>query len=649
MSARSLLLILKNAVDGLKKEYGEVPQTRITTTNVHCCLLCKTIEDILTHQLLDNPLSEALTASLSNALQNSGSATAFAAYTRKKSGKKVGSSFWKYVSNLDECLPNTSYVIENISGRTLNNRARGRMFIRFALNESSLHDFLCALAWNRDLTAKYYKETSLMMSDDYLDEFLSLLNDLNHFQFTLSLQEPNLDSPSYWDAILPMATRFEKRNSDLRVSKMNSEEMKYPSAVSSVGVKKKRKKTALKRKKSQVSSISEMTTTNGNLREKEISKIEEAVNGEDDIDTNSNHEPNSPNSVSLTDSSSSADEDDNAENDDNSIDDSDTSHDASPYDSPDTSHPRTTSNHSLAAEGRQLDSSGVGSEVGNNSDSGGYSLSLVSPGSPPVNSIGVSLHNTKRGSLDDKILKRKQRIKQIQMELARLQGKEIKEEDLCFMHTNNNQHQPSTTTDSFLPTTPTTNLANELKSSPYGVSSPKTTSPRQTSPNDLPRNSPEDTTTHNNHNPQTPPNDFLRDSPDDTGHNRNDGSPPTENMASQRPHSFTQPSPIPPSRTSIPSYSSRSLSPSSSSPVDKKRQLTRKPPAHYPPAMRAEQTAEPQNIYDHDGYVLMEPFPHFAPKKPKKKTKNSHKKTQIQPPQSRNCLQRHHHQQQQQP
>jgi hypothetical protein len=86
---------------------------------------------------------------------------------------------WKYLENLDQCLPGTTGTLQSGSRRTRvrlscvsccvsspavcvcvdtvrqygdSDYARVRLFVRLALNERALSEYLSALAWNQPLT-----------------------------------------------------------------------------------------------------------------------------------------------------------------------------------------------------------------------------------------------------------------------------------------------------------------------------------------------------------------------------------------------------------------------------------------------------------------------------------------------------------------
>lgn len=85
---------------------------------------------------------------------------------------------WKYLENLDQCLPGTTGTLQSGNHRTHtrvscvscyvltvcvvcvdtvrqygdSDYARVRLFIRLALNERALSEYLSALAWNQSLT-----------------------------------------------------------------------------------------------------------------------------------------------------------------------------------------------------------------------------------------------------------------------------------------------------------------------------------------------------------------------------------------------------------------------------------------------------------------------------------------------------------------
>ena len=59
---------------------------------------------------------------------------------------------YDYIQNLPKCLPHSPKIVEQSKqlGKTV--VGRGRVFIRLALNEGSLAEYVNALMWNKPLT-----------------------------------------------------------------------------------------------------------------------------------------------------------------------------------------------------------------------------------------------------------------------------------------------------------------------------------------------------------------------------------------------------------------------------------------------------------------------------------------------------------------
>ncbi len=59
---------------------------------------------------------------------------------------------WDYLQHLPRCLPDGSNIVEWSKSSYKTAIGRTRIFIRIALNENALSDYLGALAWNQEIT-----------------------------------------------------------------------------------------------------------------------------------------------------------------------------------------------------------------------------------------------------------------------------------------------------------------------------------------------------------------------------------------------------------------------------------------------------------------------------------------------------------------
>tara|TARA_R110002050_G_scaffold42687_5_gene102637 strand:+ start:254 stop:874 length:621 start_codon:yes stop_codon:yes gene_type:complete len=152
----------------------------------HAARLCYTLEKILSHGLRDTAVF----------------------------GKTY---FWNYVKNLNVCLPSTSSTLESIRDMTSSTCGRGRLFLRMALNERALADYMSALVWNASLTEKHYKPFALLQREEDASIFLLLLENLNKVEFSLATPDPALDNPEYWTNLsLQPASHISRQNESMR-------------------------------------------------------------------------------------------------------------------------------------------------------------------------------------------------------------------------------------------------------------------------------------------------------------------------------------------------------------------------------------------------------------------------------------------------
>jgi len=111
----------------------------------------------------------------------------------------VKGSFWQVIEKLPDSLPGTEKLVKQVSSLSKHSIARGRIFIRTSLNESSIQPHLSALMWNQDVMFQFYEENALMRNEEQCSTLLMLLEPLNTIQFKLTFKEKDLDKPSYWE------------------------------------------------------------------------------------------------------------------------------------------------------------------------------------------------------------------------------------------------------------------------------------------------------------------------------------------------------------------------------------------------------------------------------------------------------------------
>jgi hypothetical protein len=168
---KDLLESLKTSISNLVQEVcnGIQSDSVLIDDNANVKLICYLIEKILLH----------------------GVKTSFFGATRE----------WKYLEHLNQCLPGTDAFLHQVRALGNSDCARTRLFIRLALNENSLGDYLSALAWNAETTEAHYKNGALMKEIEYRDTFLLLLEGLKKFQFGLCVKDRLLERQEYWGIV----------------------------------------------------------------------------------------------------------------------------------------------------------------------------------------------------------------------------------------------------------------------------------------------------------------------------------------------------------------------------------------------------------------------------------------------------------------
>jgi len=106
---------------------------------------------------------------------------------------------WDFLQNLPKCMPGTTEIVELAKDCSKTSLGRGRVFIRLALNEGSLGDFISALCFSSDILKSYYKDSALIRNTEFSNLFQSLLSALAHIQFSLVVKDKDLEKPNYWE------------------------------------------------------------------------------------------------------------------------------------------------------------------------------------------------------------------------------------------------------------------------------------------------------------------------------------------------------------------------------------------------------------------------------------------------------------------
>eukprot|EP00002_Diphylleia_rotans_P035445 TRINITY_DN7732_c0_g1_i3.p1 TRINITY_DN7732_c0_g1~~TRINITY_DN7732_c0_g1_i3.p1 ORF type:complete len:1099 (-),score=227.76 TRINITY_DN7732_c0_g1_i3:95-3391(-) len=107
-------------------------------------------------------------------------------------------TIWSFFENLKSCIPDGSKVIQRISSLQHLRTPRGKLraFLRLALNEKALFDYISALFYAGH-TQKYYDPNSIMMNEELQAIFYPLIESLSMENFTEDYQDPRLDQDAY--------------------------------------------------------------------------------------------------------------------------------------------------------------------------------------------------------------------------------------------------------------------------------------------------------------------------------------------------------------------------------------------------------------------------------------------------------------------
>jgi len=112
---------------------------------------------------------------------------------RKKDFGQI--TFWNYLENVDKFFPASSQMMIKLRKleKVKTSQAKGRAWLRYALNDACLDVYLTALVSNVDLTATWYEDHAYLCNHSESSFFLSLLTGLNPIKFNLLVDDPDLD------------------------------------------------------------------------------------------------------------------------------------------------------------------------------------------------------------------------------------------------------------------------------------------------------------------------------------------------------------------------------------------------------------------------------------------------------------------------
>lgn len=117
--------------------------------------------------------------------------------------------------NFFKCLPDSGEFLETVRDLSRSAIARGRIFIRMALNGASINEYIAALTWNTELVRYYrslwcftflrnfYRDFALLADEESYSIMLLLLENLKSLQLSLFVKEPNFEKINYWSFTYP--------------------------------------------------------------------------------------------------------------------------------------------------------------------------------------------------------------------------------------------------------------------------------------------------------------------------------------------------------------------------------------------------------------------------------------------------------------
>eukprot|EP01116_Phalansterium_solitarium_P019977 TRINITY_DN5764_c0_g1_i1.p1 TRINITY_DN5764_c0_g1~~TRINITY_DN5764_c0_g1_i1.p1 ORF type:complete len:610 (+),score=192.92 TRINITY_DN5764_c0_g1_i1:183-2012(+) len=112
-------------------------------------------------------------------------------------------TFWDFLENLPKCLPGmeAKTFIALVKDLNKGSLGRGRIFIRMALNEKLLAEYLRALIWHPNLVSTYYKKTAILSIEEQVQVLMPSVETLDAFDFNLSVKDALLDADDYWQLV----------------------------------------------------------------------------------------------------------------------------------------------------------------------------------------------------------------------------------------------------------------------------------------------------------------------------------------------------------------------------------------------------------------------------------------------------------------
>ena len=75
------------------------------------------------------------------------------------------------------------------------------MFLRIALNDGCLPEYLSALIWNRHILHSCYEERALLRDEEQSSTLILLIETLKKLRFRMFLKDPNLDRTDFWSTV----------------------------------------------------------------------------------------------------------------------------------------------------------------------------------------------------------------------------------------------------------------------------------------------------------------------------------------------------------------------------------------------------------------------------------------------------------------
>lgn len=119
-------------------------------------------------------------------------------------GLKTGffgpSTPWEFLKQIEKCLPGSKHMIPLCVQYGKTSLGMFRLWIRVALNDAALGQYLNALIWNKQLVTKYYTPQSLLFSEQ-MHLMLPVLETLTTIHFKLAVAAPGLESSDYWQKV----------------------------------------------------------------------------------------------------------------------------------------------------------------------------------------------------------------------------------------------------------------------------------------------------------------------------------------------------------------------------------------------------------------------------------------------------------------